>query len=96
MTHRLEPLFYPRSIAFIGGTNIVEPLRYQRELGFPGKVWAVHPSHGRLDQYDCAASVPEPPDLAFAAIRREQAIEVIAELQTMPMLALMWGVSSST
>lgn len=86
MTHRLEPLFRPRSIAFIGGSNVIQALRYQRELGYTGKVWAVNPNYDRLDQYDCVLSVedlPEVPDLAFVAIRRELAVETIAKLREM-------------
>ncbi|WP_109212234.1 MULTISPECIES: acetate--CoA ligase family protein [Microbacterium] len=82
--HRLEPLFTPRSIAFIGGSNILDTLRYQREMGFAGDVWVVNPRHERLDVYDCVPSVrelPAPPDLAYVAIRRELAVQAIAELR---------------
>lgn len=85
-THRLDPLFRPRSVVYIGGRNIVRPLRYQRELGYAGQVWVVNPKHSRLDEYDCLPTVgdlPYAPDLAFVAVPREVAVESIAELRDM-------------
>ncbi|MEM8623122.1 MAG: acetate--CoA ligase family protein [Pseudomonadota bacterium] len=83
MPHPLEPLFRPRSVAFVGGTNMAATLRYHRDLGFAGATWIVNPKHAEIEGYACHASIealPEAPDLAYVVIRREAAIEAVAAL----------------
>lgn len=84
MSHRLEPLFRPRSVAFIGGSNLITALKYQRDLGFAGPTWVVSPKYDTLEGYTCVPSIqdlPDVPDLAFVSIRREAAVKAIAELR---------------
>lgn len=84
MTHSLDPLFRPRSVAFIGGSNLKPTMRYHQDLGFDGQTWIVNPKHTELFGYACVPTIedlPEAPDLAFVAIRREAAVEAIAALR---------------
>ncbi|MCL5777234.1 acetate--CoA ligase family protein [Limibaculum sp. FT325] len=82
--HPLRPLFNPRSIAFVGGSNLKPALRYHRDQGFAGRTYVVNAKNESLGGYACTPSIealPEAPDLAFVAIRREAAIEAIAALR---------------
>ncbi|MDW4551253.1 acetate--CoA ligase family protein [Defluviimonas sp. D31] len=84
MAHRLEPLFRPKSVAFIGGSNLNPALKYHRDLGFEGPTWVVNPKYETLQGYPCVPSIeelPEVPDLAFVAIRRDAAVEAIEGLR---------------
>ena len=84
LPHDLTALFQPKSVVFVGGSNLSAPLRYHREQGFAGQTWILNPKHQSLGGYPCFASVqdlPSAPDLAFVAIKREAAIAVIAELR---------------
>ena len=84
MTHRLRPLLYPQSVAFVGGSNLAPTLRFHRELSFGGETWIVSPKYDHLEGYPCydhVRDLPAAPDLAFVAIPREAAIEAIAALR---------------
>ena len=83
MSQHLEALFRPRSVVFVGGSNLAPTLRYHRDLGFDGTTWVVNRKYDQLGGYRCLPRIedlPEEPDLAFVAIRRELAIEAIAAL----------------
>ena len=83
MTDALDALFRPRTVAFVGGGNLTPSLRYHRELGFAGMTRVVNPRHAEIAGYPCHPSIeglPEAPDLAFVAIRREAAVEAVAAL----------------
>ena len=84
MTHKLDPLFRPRSVAFIGGSNLKPTMKYHDELGFEGRTWIVNHKNKDLFGYECIPTIeelPEAPDLAFVAIRREAAVEAIEALR---------------
>lgn len=86
MARGLEPLFRPKSVAFVGGSNLDPALKYHRDLGFDGRTWVVNPKYRTLQGYDCVPRIedlPETPDLAFVAIRREAAVEAIDRLREM-------------
>jgi acetate---CoA ligase (ADP-forming) len=54
-----------------------------RQLGFAGAIYAVNPQRQTLAGIPCIASIaelPETPDAAFIAVKREPAIEMVAEL----------------
>ncbi|MEO1317226.1 MAG: acetate--CoA ligase family protein [Pseudomonadota bacterium] len=83
MSHALDPLFRPRRVAFIGGSNLAPVLRYHREQGFAGETSIVSPKYREISGYPCHPTIealPEPPDLAFIAIRREAAVETVEAL----------------
>ncbi|MEM1382953.1 MAG: acetate--CoA ligase family protein [Pseudomonadota bacterium] len=82
--HPLEPLFRPRAVVFVGGSNLSATLRYHREQGFAGETWVLNAKYRMLEGFPCFPAVedlPGAPDLAFLAIRREAAIDTIAALR---------------
>ena len=82
--HALDPLFKPRSVAFIGGSNLNGTLRYHRDLAFAGETFLINPKYEELQGFKCLPSIealPYAPDLAFVGIRREAAIEAIDALR---------------
>lgn len=84
MPKPLDALFAPRSVAFVGGGNLEPALKYHAALGFRGETWVVNPKHTAIGGIPCTPSIealPEAPDLAFVAIRRELAIDAIAALR---------------
>ncbi|MEL6768067.1 MAG: acetate--CoA ligase family protein [Pseudomonadota bacterium] len=83
MPHALDPLFRPRHVAFIGGSNLAPVLRYHAEQGFAGETWVVNPKYDEIGGHRCYGrleDLPAPPDLAFIAIRREAAVEAVEAL----------------
>ncbi|MBC6406209.1 MAG: acetate--CoA ligase family protein [Rhodospirillales bacterium] len=82
--HKLDPLFKPGRVVFVGGRNLAPALKYHSDLGFAGDTWVVHPRYDVLEGYSCFSTIedlPESPDLAFVAINREAAIEALAVLR---------------
>jgi acyl-CoA synthetase (NDP forming) len=80
----LSRLLFPRSIAFIGGTECEIAIRKTLGLGFTGKIFAIHPKRAELAGIPCLASandLPLAPDAAFLAVRRELAAGIIASLK---------------
>jgi acyl-CoA synthetase (NDP forming) len=79
----LARLIAPRSIVFIGGLEAETAIRVTRQLGFPGTIYAVNPRRASLAGIACLKSIaelPEIPDAAFVAVKREPTIEVVSEL----------------
>ncbi len=83
MPRSLERFLFPRSAAFIGGSECAPALEQTQRLGFKGPVWAVHPRRRELAGLSTLASVadlPTAPDAAFIAVKREPTIEIVREL----------------
>jgi acetate---CoA ligase (ADP-forming) len=79
----LARLIAPRSIVFIGGLEAEVAIRVTRQLGFRGTIHAVNPHRDRLAGITCLKSVaelPETPDAAFIALKRELTVEMVAAL----------------
>jgi acetate---CoA ligase (ADP-forming) len=79
----LARLIAPRSIVFIGGLEAEVAIRVTRQLGFPGTIHAVNPHREQLAGITCLKSVaelPETPDAAFIALKRELTVEMVAAL----------------
>ncbi len=79
----LARLLAPRSIAVIGGEVAAEVIRQCRKIGYPGTIHAVSASRARIEGIETVARVadlPEAPDAAFVAVRREESIRVVQEL----------------
>ncbi|MFD1985405.1 acetate--CoA ligase family protein [Mesorhizobium newzealandense] len=84
MTQPLDALFRPKSVAFIGGSNLNPALKYHSDLGFSGDTWVVNPKYESLQGFPCfpwIEALPQAPDLAFIAIRREAALEAVGSLR---------------
>lgn len=79
MTHKLDPLLQPRSIAMVGASNQAGriggmPLDLLRHFGYAGKVYPVNPKYREVFGYTCypdIESLPEAPDLVVLAIGAE-------------------------
>ena len=85
-TSPLARLLAPKTVAFIGGWEAETALRVTQELGFDGTIHAIHPKRDHLNGVPCLRAVselPEAPDCAFIAVKRELAVEMIAELSVM-------------
>lgn len=85
-TSALARLLAPKSIAFIGGWEAETALRVTQELGFGGTIHAIHPKRDHLNGVPCLrslADLPQVPDCAFIAVKRELAVEMIGELSAM-------------
>ena len=86
MSHRLEPLLQPRSIALIGASNNPGriggmPLALLRDFGYAGEVYPVNPKYEEVFGYRCypdIESVPGVPDLAVLAIGAEDVTAMLA------------------
>ena len=87
MTHSLQALFSPRSIAVVGASQDVQRIRGRllRQLldgGFAGPVHPVNPSSATiqgLKAYPSVALLPEPVDLALIAVAAQQVMEVLEQ-----------------
>ena len=82
-SQNLQRLLSPRSIAFVGGDIAAMAIRRNLELGYDGEIWPVHPSRREILGFKCHASVddlPQPPDAAFIAVKREPTIEIVQKL----------------
>ena len=80
----LDALFKPSSVAFIGGSNLVPALKFHAEQRFDGPTWIVNPKYDELAGFPCFASIadlPDIPDLAFVAIRKESTLPMVAALR---------------
>jgi acetate---CoA ligase (ADP-forming) len=80
---KLQRLLSPRSIAFVGGDIAEMAIRRNLELGYDGDIWPVHPSRREILGFKCYASVddlPQTPDAAFVAIKREPTIDIVQKL----------------
>src|SRR3954463_12013497 len=76
MTHKLDPLLAPRSIAFVGAsprreTSGNDMLCMIERGGFEGEIFPVNPRYDRIDQYRCwpsVAALPKPVDLVLFSV----------------------------
>jgi acyl-CoA synthetase (NDP forming) len=58
-------------------------IRRSVELGFDGEIWPVHPSRseiGGFRSYPTVDDLPQTPDAAFIAVKRERTIEIVQKL----------------
>ena len=79
----LARLLFPRGIAFIGGRECDIAIRKTRQLGFEGHLWPVNPRRPEIagiTTVPTVADLPEPPDAAFIAVKREPTIGIMADL----------------
>ena len=69
LTYSLENIFYPGSIAIIGGLDLwVDMLM---DFGYPGTIYPVHPHQeevGGLKVYSALSHVPDPIDFAILSV----------------------------
>jgi len=76
MTHRLDPLLRPRSVAVVGASSRADSLgdwalRNLHIGGYRGAIYPVNPRHDELQGFSCYATLadlPETPDLVVFAV----------------------------
>lgn len=79
----LQRLFSPRSIVFIGGSNLALPIQNTRDIGFDGEIWVVNPKYDEIADIPCFASIddlPGTPDAAFVSINAKLTVQAVADL----------------
>ncbi len=75
----------PKSIAYVGGSQISGPVRASRRAGYQGDIWIVNPVRDEVEGIKChtkASDLPMPPDAAVIGLSPERAITAVAELST--------------
>ncbi|MDJ0777970.1 MAG: acetate--CoA ligase family protein [Gammaproteobacteria bacterium] len=80
---RLQRLFDPRSIAFVGGSALEPAIAYSRALGFDGDYHVIHPRRDELAGIACVASAAElarAPDVAFVAVPASVVVDAVRDL----------------
>ena len=82
-SQNLQRLLSPRSIAFVGGGIAEMAIRRSLELGYDGEIWPVHPTRSEVAGFNCysgVADLPQSPDAAFIAVKRETTIDIVRKL----------------
>lgn len=80
---RLWKMFNAQSIAFVGGAGVVAAVDYLRDLGFGGQVAVVNQVRTEVagvPSVRTVADLPFLPDVAFVAVNRHAAIDVVRDL----------------
>jgi len=76
MSHRLDPLLQPRSIALVGATTREnapgrDMLLTLKRGGFAGQAWAINPKYPEVEGFPCLpsiAAIGQPVDLAILSV----------------------------
>jgi acyl-CoA synthetase (NDP forming) len=79
----LSRLLQPRSVAYIGGSQIAGPIRAAKRAGFEGGLFAVNPTRASIEGVPCSpdvASLPEVPDAAVVGVSAERSVTVVEAL----------------
>ncbi|MER8961744.1 acetate--CoA ligase family protein [Mesorhizobium sp. M0701] len=82
-SERLKRMLTPRSAVFLGGAAMIPAIEYCRARGFRGRIHVVNPRRSELAGIPClpsVASLPDAPDMAYVAVPRENAIDLVREL----------------
>ncbi len=80
---RLQRLFDPRSIAFVGGSALEPAIAYSRALGFDGDYHVINPRRDELAGIACVASaarIARVPDVAFVAVPASAVVDAVRDL----------------
>ncbi len=85
MSHRLDPLLQPRSIAMVGASNNPGriggmPLDLLRHFHYAGEVYPINPKYEEVFGYRCFPDVealPSAPDLVVLAIAAEDVTDML-------------------
>jgi len=87
MTHSLNAILRPKSVAVIGASDTVSriggrPINSMKTLGYTGKIFPVNPKRETvqgLPAYASIRDVPEPVDCAVIAVPAAVAVDTIRE-----------------
>lgn len=81
--NNMQRLLSPKSIVFIGGSNLELPIRNTRHIGFKGDLWVVNSKYTDIAGVRCYPTVedlPAVPDAAFVAVNAQASVEVVRAL----------------
>ena len=80
---RLARLLRPRSIAFVGGSQVAGAIRACRRGGYAGEMWVVNPIAEEIEGIACVPYIedlPHAPDAAVIGLSAERSIEAVKAL----------------
>ncbi|MFZ0837990.1 MAG: CoA-binding protein, partial [Xanthobacteraceae bacterium] len=88
MTHVLDRLFNPRSVAVLGASADTSkltgrPVDYLKRHGFTGAIYPVNPRYQELAGLPCYATVsalPAPPDVGLVLLGSDRVVEAVRDL----------------
>ncbi len=89
---RLGALLNPKSVVFIGGSNLVPAVNYARTNNYSGNIYICHPSHNEIAGIKCISSLddlPVVPDLGFIAVPKEGVCETVSKLSELGVSGVM-------
>ncbi len=99
MTHRLDPLLRPKSIAIVGASvrehSLGQETLHNLTRGeFPGAIYPVNPRYEELDGLSCYANLkdlPETPDLVIFCVGDRQVEQILDDVITIaaPAISIM-------
>src|SRR5262245_5358175 len=84
LRRNLQRLLAPRHVAVIGGRDAEIVARECARIGYAGQIWGVNPKRRDIAGHPCfprAEDLPEPPDAVFLAVRRDAAVDTVAQLR---------------
>lgn len=83
MSNKLSRLLNPKTIAYIGGSQIAGPIRGARRAGFDGTMVVINPVKDEIEGIACNKSLvdlDEVPDAAVVGLSPERSITAVSEL----------------
>jgi acetate---CoA ligase (ADP-forming) len=84
LRRNLQRLLAPRTMAFIGGTQVERTLVTLRSQDFEGDVYVVNPRRDEIAGYKCLPTIqdlPIAPDAVFLAVNADASIEGLNQLR---------------
>ncbi|MEM7068479.1 MAG: acetate--CoA ligase family protein [Pseudomonadota bacterium] len=79
----LSRLLRPKSVCYVGGSQIAGPIRASKRARYDGDLWIVNPVKDEIEGIECFKDfddLPSPPDAAVVGLSPERAITAVAEL----------------
>ncbi len=84
LRRNFQRLLAPRTMAFIGGTQVERTLVTLRNQDFDGDVYVVNPKRDEIAGYKCLPTIqdlPAAPDAVFLAVNADASIEALNQLR---------------
>jgi len=84
LRRNFQRLLAPRTMAFIGGTQVERTLVTLRNQDFDGDVYVVNPKRDEIAGYKCFPTIqdlPAAPDAVFLAVNADASIEALNQLR---------------
>ena len=79
----LSRLLNPKSVCYVGGSQISGPIRAAKRAGYEGQIWIVNPVRDEIEGVKCYPTLddlPSPPDAAVVGLSPDRSIDVVAAL----------------